>query len=127
MIWIDDVEEGASSAEGICQIILSNEALYMSQNGFHQFAPVEWIAQAYGYMRGYVQLRDKQPDAGLKTAFMVGVRDYWVTDKRPSTGLLRVKVTTVKEMSPLVLVRGEITSEGGVLLASGQLKLYFEA
>jgi hypothetical protein len=121
MVWIEQVL-AADLTGGICL------ARY-GENDFASgltFAPVEWIAQAFGYARACHD-RLSGGTSRLDRAFVAAVSDLTWSAPLPRAGVVRIEARVVREMAPLLLVRGTVTTEDGAPIAAAALKLFAEA
>ncbi len=126
MVWVDEVLSAAVDG-GICAVDLAPERLFAAGEAHClTFAPIEWMAQTYGYARACHALMGKAPLAPLKKAYLVGVGQLECFRPVPSRGRLLVEVRTTREMAPLSIVRGSVKDDGGEIFAEATLKLYFE-
>jgi predicted hotdog family 3-hydroxylacyl-ACP dehydratase len=125
MIWIDHVEEFSAMA-GRCRVRLDSNAAYMGPSGLHSFAAIELIAQGYGFARGKFLGSTGPTSPKLGSAYLVGVRDFQITQPIPAAHELIIDVRLVREMAPLALVEGVIKNERDETMARGLIKVYFE-
>jgi hypothetical protein len=147
MVWLDEVLSAGASG-GTCGVTLRPGGLYTVAGAPDRcltFAPVEWMAQAYGYARACYEMiqeemiqdemaRTQRTSAsseapgsfGLRRAFLVGVSELELPRRVPAAGRLLVEARLTREMAPLALVDGSLRTEDGELLAAAKLKLYFE-
>jgi predicted hotdog family 3-hydroxylacyl-ACP dehydratase len=125
MVWIDEVYAGNASA-GTCAIRLGPGRLDVDPSSglCTAFAPVEWIAEAFGYSRACVA-REQGEDGTIKRAFLVGVSELELSKPIEASGRIFVDWRLTREMAPLALVDGTIRRDDDVL-ARAKLKLYFE-
>lgn len=126
MIWLDEVVSAGADG-GICAVKLSPGRLFEGADGHClDFAPVEWMAEAYGYARACHAWTSGEGKGELRRAFLVGVGQLDLPARIPLGRRVLVEVRTSREMAPLVLVKGAVRDEDGTVYAEGQLKLYFE-
>lgn len=125
MVWIDEVYPGSAGA-GTCAVRLGPGRLDVDPSSGHcaAFAPVEWIAEAFGYSRACLAMEQGE-DGRIKRAFLVGVSELEVVKPIEARGRIFVDWRLTREMAPLALVEGTIR-RGDDVLARAKLKLYFE-
>lgn len=126
MVWVDWVL-AADKEGGTCAVDLKSDALYADDKGQTlAFAPIEWLAEAYGYSRACYELQAGTGNKGASRAFLAGVTELTVLRQLPATGRIILDVRLTREMLPLALVDGTVKTETGELIAKARLKLYFE-
>lgn len=126
MVWVDWVL-AADKEGGTCAVDLKPDALYADAAGNTiAFAPIEWLAEAYGYARACYELRAGTGNKGASRAFLAGVSDLEIRSKLPASGRILLDVRLTREMLPLALVDGTVKTEAGDVIAKARLKLYFE-
>lgn len=138
LLWIDKVD-WSNINEGVCSLLLNKEAHYFDFEKIRNSSFLEWMAQAYGFIRACSTLtKTKNTESkNLQKTFLAAVNHFeieahqWGASKLHAKDLLQNKkifihMKTVKELAPLFSISGEIKNEDGCLLAKGNLKVYAE-
>lgn len=127
MIWIDEVVEGSKDG-GICRVRLQQDRLYCDESGtILKNAPIEWIAQAFGYSRAVFELQNNPDIKEPARTFLVGIRTFFLKPIPVEEVSLLIETKLFRELPPLALVDGWVRSEAtGDEYAKVQLKLFFE-
>jgi predicted hotdog family 3-hydroxylacyl-ACP dehydratase len=125
MVWLDTVLDDSADG-GICAVDLRADALYFGADGaVMPFAPIEWMAQCFGYARAAYSIRSGAPQT-VTRGFLAGVGSYELLKPLPRQGRLVVEARMTRLLSPLALVKGSVRTDAGDELARAQLKVYFE-
>jgi predicted hotdog family 3-hydroxylacyl-ACP dehydratase len=127
MRWIDEVLS-VSDNTGICRVIVDKDAHYCNSTGqIRQTAFIEWMAQAYGYIRAaQVELGMLEIDHLPKQTFLAQVRDA----EFPREVLVKdheffyVHTECLKILGPLSLVKASVLDANEQEVAQCQLKLF---
>lgn len=130
MIWIDEVVS-ATPERGECRVFLKENALYRENGLVQPTSCVEWVAQAFAFVRSaYLieaggQGENQKPHeallAGIKNAkFMFKAGDPEVE----AAGEVLVTVGNFREFGPIIMVQGEVRLPNGRVLMTGSLRLY---
>jgi hypothetical protein len=129
MVWIDEVLN-ASKERGECVLYPKKDALYRENGHIVPIACIEWVAQAFAYVRT-CYLIDGGYDAKPKSheALLVGVKNakFMFDEGDPEVdqaGELRVVVDQFREFGPIIMVRGEVRLPSGRTLMKGNLRVY---
>jgi hypothetical protein len=129
MIWVDEVV-AVTTTGGECRVLLNRDALYMDSDGVRQSAMIEWIAQSFGYVRAVQNIfglipQNEPPSRTLLIAVRDGVfhspLNEFDLDKEK---VLHFKVSNIKDMSPLLLFDGMVSSQEGRCLFSARITAY---
>jgi predicted hotdog family 3-hydroxylacyl-ACP dehydratase len=129
MVWIDEVL-AASSEQGECAVHLKPDALYRENGQISPTACIEWVAQAFAYVRScYLTEADRQGQPKSHEALLVGVKNakfmFEIGDAEVETAEeLRVTVDRFREFGPIIMVHGEVRLPSGRLLMHGNLRVY---
>lgn len=122
MVWIDEVLV-SGAAGGTCAVDLNPAQPYFGADGrCLAFAPVEWIAQAFGYARA-VHTADP---AAVSRAYLAGISSVVLERPLPVSGRLIVDALLTRELAPLALVSGVVRGEDGTVFARASLKIFVE-
>jgi hypothetical protein len=129
MIWIDEVVN-ATKERGECVARLKKEALYRENGSIPPTACIEWVAQAFAYVRSCNLVEEGLATApkahetllvGVKNAkFMFDVGDAEVDQADE----VRVVVDGFREFGPIIMVHGEVRLPSGRTLMQGNLRVY---
>lgn len=123
MVWIDTVER-LSSTGGVCSVRSHKNAHYFDKSGIRWSAPIEWMAQAYGFVKaaqvatGLLPLSE-QP----KITFLAQVKDAEVL-KELSDENFFIEVMLTRALGPMSLVTGTVRDESREVVAKATLKLF---
>lgn len=125
MVWIDEVHL-AGTESGSCAINLSHGRLDIDDDGYClPFAPVEWVAEAFGYSRACRALGDGAT-IHVKRALLVGVVSFELLRRIAAVGRIFVDWQLKRELSSLAIIDGTIRRNDDIL-AKVQIKVFFEA
>ncbi len=130
MVWIDQVNS-VTPQNGECQVTLRESGHYMAPDGLRPSSMVEFIAQSYGFTRAAQHLLGCLKGTHIPTqVFLVGIREgHFFSDVSdiPILGpgsILIIKTFNTREIGPLTLFDGHITSANGIQLFEAKLKVY---
>ncbi len=133
MVWIDrviEVGDQYKELNGVCELISKDKALYkLSDKVLLGSAPVELTAQAYGYLKAAYQKIHKLNDPPQRT-FLAGIRyceSHFSKFDFSSGHKLSIHVEVVKDIRPIVFIKGEIRSTSlQEPLARTEIQVFFE-
>jgi hypothetical protein len=129
MVWVDDVV-GVTAHDGECRVKINKDALYMGPDGIRQSSMIEWIAQSFGYIRAAQHVLGLIPmKAQPARVFLVAVKEahYHVALNalELEEGLeLVIQVGNVKEIAPIILFDGKVSTRGGLVLFEAKIRIY---
>jgi hypothetical protein len=129
-VWIDEVL-AVSAAGGSAGLTLKPGALYFGPQGLRRSSFLEFMAQAFGY------IRVAQAEAGFldgrptpTKAFLVSIQDGVYADESvlgpPPGTRLTVEVGAIREIGPITLFSAAVHDLAGVPLAGARLKVFSE-
>ena len=114
MVWVDQVLEVGKNDQGIygrCRVNFKEDSLYLNARGeLRGSAAIEFTAQAYGYVRALYHVLNNIDDTPSRT-YLTGVRSCTANFKglsKKNTNELMVHIQLIRELHPLVYVRGQI-------------------
>jgi predicted hotdog family 3-hydroxylacyl-ACP dehydratase len=125
MVWIDDVVS-ASKDGGECRVKVKSAALYMSEGKPRPSSYIEFIAQAFGFTSARFARSCGESVLTPKKAFLVSVTRCELFSKVTSPKEVRVLISNVKPVGPIILFDGEVRDENESLLCKASLKVYSE-
>ncbi len=129
LLWIDQVVWSQEN-EGVCSVILKKNAHYFDSQKVRASSFLEWMAQAYGFIRACSVLTQNETSQKLKKTYLAAVNDFEIFEENEihlvEDKKLSIHIKTVKDLSPLFSIAGEIRTEEGIVLAKGNLKVYAE-
>lgn len=131
MVWMDEVIS-VTAIDGECRALLKKEGLYMTSGVLRLSSLIEFVAQAYAYVRCV------QAQQGLgsksekpKRAYLVGTgpTDFFVKegDSRIACDQeLRFHVSEIREILPFVMFTGKVLTPDGFVIMSTKIKLFHQ-
>jgi predicted hotdog family 3-hydroxylacyl-ACP dehydratase len=127
MLWVDEVIE-VSEKGGTAAVHMKAGAHYFDGAGnLRPTSPVEWMAQAYGFISATMMLHGLVPSKpSPKRAFFAHMKNIVYHAPLPNSGTLLVQMELEREMGPLSLVKGRVVTQDRTLLVTGEFKLYAE-
>jgi predicted hotdog family 3-hydroxylacyl-ACP dehydratase len=126
MVWVDEVI-ALTEHGGTCSATLDPEGFYMNAEGaLKPTSLIEFVAQSYGYVRGLQEVQQNPQATRSQDVFLVSIGHANFAESQPTGGKILIQVELYKELGPLLLVRGSVTTESGAELGTMELKLYCE-
>lgn len=134
LVWVDEVV-GVTESGGECLVRLDPTARYMGANGaIRPSSFIEWMAQAYAYVRAAQQVAGVRPTASAapKRAYLVSIasftyqRDEVERGRGAAIGELKARVEEGRTIGPITLVDGVVTDNAGKVWARAKLKVFAE-
>lgn len=114
MVWIDRVVEAGMNDKGIfgaCKVVVEEGQLFLTEGGqIRGTSAVEFVAQAYGFVRACYQRENDIPYIAKRT-FLTGIRSCQAQfgDRKFSEGEeLHIEIQTARELHPLFFIRGQV-------------------
>lgn len=130
MIWIDEVLS-ASTEKGECVTYLKPDGIYREDSHITPTSCIEWVAQAFAYVRTCYLLETNEEAAKpkLHEALLVGIKNakflFEVGDAEvDSAKELYVTVDHFRAFGPIIMVRGEVRLSSGRVLMQGNIRVY---
>ena len=125
-LWIDEVLS-VEAQRGVCGVRFDPQARYFENGQLTETCFIEWMAQAYGFVRVV------QGKAGLlaeaihaQDAFLVSVKHFTVIE-RPTElqagDLFEISIRESHHIGPITMIEGQVHWHGS-LVASAQLKVF---
>lgn len=129
-VWIDEVTD-ATLEGGACAVTLREEAPYFGPEGLRRSSFLEFMAQAFGYLRAAQSAAGLLPGRPAPTkAFLVSIQDAVFEESenlRPAPGArLTVEVAGAREIGAITLFAATVRNASGAALVRGRLKVYSE-
>lgn len=127
MIWLDEVTS-FSNQGGEVRVTLKADAGYMGPDGVRDSAPIEWIAQGFGYLWACVCVTNEdQNKANTKKAFLVAIKnaDMSRVSELKAGDLVSVKMDEFRQIGPIQIIRGRVFRGDDLILEAG-LKVFSE-
>lgn len=133
MVWIDSVVsvgDDYKMLKGRCRILLSKEHLSLTHDQkVWGSSAIEYTAQAYGYLKAAYQVIHDFKDPPQRT-FLAGVRraeSFFSRLPKSETQELFIDVEVIKDLRPIVFVRGIISAQGQLSpVATAEIQVFFE-
>ena len=116
--WVSEVvslSTGPEGPGGVCRVRMSADSAFYGPGGIPRASSVvEWIAQAYGFVKACHHLNGAEGGAPTARAFLVGINDCEVdlTGVAAEASLL-VEVFERRVLHPAYLLDGVVKSESG--------------
>jgi predicted hotdog family 3-hydroxylacyl-ACP dehydratase len=117
-VWVSEVisiSNGVDGPSGVCRVRLSEGSAFLGRDGKPRASSVvEWIAQAYGFVKACHHLSGNSETRPSERAFLVGINDCEVNlaGAEQETSLL-VEVFERRVFHPAYLLDGVVQSECG--------------
>ncbi|HEY8278081.1 MAG TPA: hypothetical protein VIH99_00565 [Bdellovibrionota bacterium] len=118
MVWVDEileVNQSTNGPQGICRVVLGHDRAFHAADGSPRASTVvEWIAQAYGYVKAFHRRAGGFGVAGFGRAILVGISDC----EADLSGIeeeqsLLVHVREMRNLHPAYVLEGSVTNEAG--------------
>lgn len=129
-VWVSEVisvSVGPDGPSGICRVRLTEDAAFFGAGGeIRASSVVEWIAQAYGFVKACHHLGSGQAEPSPERALLVGINDCEVnlTAAEQEASLL-VEVFERRVLHPAYLLDGAVKSECGTrVYGRARLKIF---
>jgi predicted hotdog family 3-hydroxylacyl-ACP dehydratase len=129
MVWVDQILQ-IDSKGGEALIHLDPKAHYMDREEVRPSSVVEWIAQTYGYVRACQNLMSGDGPSTVKIshAYLASFKNLLFLEKFDSRiqaqKSLAVYVQTLRDLTPLKTVYGEVKTLAGKKIATGEITVY---
>ncbi len=120
-----------TAESGVCTVVLEPGALYLGAAGLRRSSYLEFMAQAFGYVRAAQSASGYFPERPApKKAFLVSIQDAVYTDEEnlaPPIGTrLRIEITGIREIGAITLFAAAVAAEDGRALVRARLKVFSE-
>jgi predicted hotdog family 3-hydroxylacyl-ACP dehydratase len=129
-VWIDEVL-AVTVEGGTCAVVLKPDSLFMGPEGLRRSSYLEFMAQAFGYLRAAQAAAGLTPGKAIpKKAFLVSIQDA-VYDEgenlHPTPGSrLTIEVSGIREVGPITLFAATVRDAAGSVLVQARLKVFSE-
>jgi predicted hotdog family 3-hydroxylacyl-ACP dehydratase len=115
-VWVNDVisiSTGADGPSGICRVKFSGDSAFLGGKGKPRVSSVvEWIAQAYGFVKACHHLEGGGGEPPAERAFLVGISDCEVDlSALGEECSVLVEVFERRVLHPAYLLEGVVKSE----------------
>ena len=129
-VWIDEVTD-ATLEGGACAVTLREDAPYFGPDGLRRSSFLEFMAQAFGYLRAAQSAAGLLPGRPAPTkAFLVSIQDAVFTESAnllpPPGTRLAIELTGAREVGPITLFSAAVKSPGGDVIVRARLKVFSE-
>ena len=131
MLWITQVNWVDPEA-GECLVQLDPEAHYMNGETIRRTSAIEWIAQAYGFIRACQNriVHSEEEIRNISKAYLISIHEMEYSDNfnlllRDVASLI-VRVKRLRELNPIHIIHGEIITLQDEKVASGKVKVFSE-
>jgi predicted hotdog family 3-hydroxylacyl-ACP dehydratase len=128
MVWIDEV--GATTdTGGLAYVTLKPDGLYFSEGVLRPTSIIEFLAQGFGFIAAAHKVRLGNNTApAVQRAFLVAVTQCQLHDTAAATpnSRLIITVSDVKQLGPIQLFKGQVTTDLGTVLGTASLKVFSE-
>jgi predicted hotdog family 3-hydroxylacyl-ACP dehydratase len=121
MLWIEELTT-CTEREAIARANFKEGDFAVSNGGVLESALVECMAQTVAAAQGERARRSGNAGASVG-GMLAAITDFRVQAQAPIGKPLQIEVRELKRFGPMLLVSGEIKSDGRII-ASGQLSLY---
>jgi hypothetical protein len=127
MVWVDEVVE-ITAETGVCAVTIQEKAGYYGESGVRETAPIEWMAQSYGFIKtaqalsGFIPLTDSP-----NKAYLVAVKGLSFEGALPRAGeRATIHIGQTRQVGPLSLFEGIIKNQAQHVVCRAQVKVYAE-
>lgn len=131
MVWVDHVISYSENG-GECSIQIKGDAHYMSDHGLRPSSCLEFAAQSYGFLSICIReyLTGNPMNATPKRAFLASFNDAKFAPADVMSSIkegdeLRVHISGVRSMGPIILFQGKVLKDNTVL-CSTRMKVFSE-
>lgn len=127
MLWVDQVLSYGPLG-GECTVHLKKDALYMSDGRIRPSSFIEFVAQAQAFI-GLCSRKNSHADAKV---FLIGISDGVFADPDSyaqsiwENPILHVKLGPARQMGPIAIFTGTVSTPAGQILFKGKLKAFFQ-
>lgn len=130
MLWIHQVL-WVTPNQGACLAQPQNLGHAWDEQGLRASSAVEWMAQASGFIKTCQHLNFKeQKIKETKNAYLVSVRNIELikdfSQKASRQSQLIISIQTIRDLEPFSIIRAQVKTEVGEILAQGELKVFIE-
>lgn len=127
-VWLDEVTSFGPEG-GECRVTLKADGEYMGPDGVRGSAPIEWIAQGFGYLWACVKLNRQggEDSANTKRAFLVAIKDADMSkvSELKLGDTVSIRMDGFRQIGPIQILRGRIFRGEDLILEAG-LKVFSE-
>ena len=128
MVWIDQVLS-ADATHCHCSLVLDPDSAAFGKSGLRQSSLIEWMAQGFGFAHA------SQLECNSSKAYLVTMKDIEYCPRNEWDDFCRgiktgdqafITVDTLKTLGGLTVLKGEVKSQLGLVLARGSFKVFVE-